>query len=218
MASQFWDSYREELIATSLVLILTVFGSFYLTYRYTRPQKQLYQEKVEEMKRQEVAKKIDEAMRMVAGLTTDPQLSAVNQAASPTIVPLPTPTLAPQELSSSYGSPGHYVFDEYTLVIDNPRVVVNLLNGKERRFIADVTITNRSVARGLPTTFSASIIKETTIVVAKAPMASSDNKIIMPGEELSLQIRIALIEDNDVNEVIYEPQGLVDTVTHLLKR
>jgi hypothetical protein len=39
MTSKLWDSFRDELIATSMVLVVAMSGSFYVAHRVMNPPK-----------------------------------------------------------------------------------------------------------------------------------------------------------------------------------
>lgn len=210
------SNFREELLASGLVLLLLAVSSFYAVSRM--------------FSQRESTKVTDTASDLAAvlkALTPEPEKAAVlgdaveiksqteagvsqELALSPTPDPLDTEVL--------FGKGGTYDYPEYKLQIDSPRLSYNLKSPQKRKFMADITLTNKIITGGLPLQIEASIIKDGAVIVSKTAMSVSQGKVLQSGESQKTEARISLIEGTDVKEILFQPLGGLPQIIHPLKQ
>ena len=213
MNTSLWESFREELVATAMVMVVTVGGSFYLLNLLVSPNQ--LDEKIEPTK--------SPAHQVVEGM-----VQVLGQYDSPTIIPTIIPvTTIPTQLTSSptpdpyisevfYGVGGLYEYDSYRMEINSPRLTFDARNSNNRKLLVDIVITNKTVVEGMNTILTASVVKDGVIIVPAAALSVSESKIIMPGQAYNFQARLSLIESTDVKEITYKPATAPVTIHTLL--
>jgi hypothetical protein len=216
----FWDSYREELITTAIVLVLAVLVSlfaartWYSNLQDERAAESTYKEK---LRQEEIADQLNAAFGEVMGQTQEePDTTAAVQG----ITPKPTaaqPTSQPigDAVEVPFGYGGKYTYDEYILELDRPRLRIG--SDQSRTFIVEMKLTNNIVNEGLPIKVSGVIVQDGSVIVQDTALSTSVSGVVMPGDSMQFQARMALLEGTDLAQVWYKPQNVVDTVEHVLK-
>lgn len=213
MNNSLWESFREELVATSMVMVVTIGGSFYLLNILVSPK--VMEEKPEPTK--SPAHQVVEGMVQVLGQYDQPSLKPTSMPV--TIVPSPvanSPTPDPYQSEVFYGVGGLYEYDEYRMEINSPRLTFDARSSDKRKLLIDIVITNKTVTEGMNTILTASVVKDGVIIVPAAALSVSESKIIMPGQTYSFQARLSLIESTDVKEISYKPVSAPITIHTLL--
>ena len=217
MDTPYKSNFREELIATAMLMGLVITGSFVLAYR-----------SINQPKGPELS--IDSEAEVLG--TTKTIEGEVNSVINELIIPAPTPistpkpTLKPIASSSAttpqynttiieqpYGLGGEYDNDWYRLTITNPRLIVST----SRTFKVDIVLANKAVEVGLKNRLSATIIKDGQVIAESAPFSLSESATAYPGEQISFTATMSLISGTDVARVKYLPltDNVVDTVHDL---
>lgn len=213
MNDSFWNSFREEVLATSMILVLMVIATFFLAGRLF-PSTDEPEELVEVDRKEVLAAQINEAVSAIDGSVQDTDEPENDLQASP--IPTQAPTLTPLDTEVAYGLEGQYVFDDYELILGNPRIAFNLQNADSKRFVVNVQMKNISLTQGLPTALKVEIIKDGTIIVPEAAMSVTENKILSQGESATFEASISLIDGTDVRRLLFEPLGAGKQVDHVL--
>jgi len=214
MISNMLSGYREELIATSLVLGLSVTGTFYMAHRYLTPTQIT---PAETGSNQGDGQK-DKGVILGEKDSTISQITTATPTLLPTDSPIPTastPTTSPQMTEVFYGEGGLYEYESYRLEIKSPRIVFDVQKMSERKFVVDVVLTNYSVTGGLANALTVSIEKDGNLIVPSAALSLSENRMVKIGETMHYQAKISLIEGTDVRELIFKPAQLTES-KHLL--
>ena len=199
--SDYWSSFREELIATSLVLVVATGGSFFIINKMVNGTAD--QPKNEDLTNQ------------VLGIETAPTLPA-------TLTPPPPPSITvmpsgnPFISELTYGTGGLYETDQYKLGISNPRIVFDAREMASRKFVVDLTLSNKAIPGGLSNALSAAIVKDGVVIVPEAAVSVSEAKVLMPAETVAYQGRLSLIEGTDVSLIRFSPSGL-PPIEHVLR-
>lgn len=216
MDAPYKSNFKEELIATAMLMGLVITGSFILAYR-----------SINQPKQPELS--IDSEAEVLG--TTKTIEGEVNNVISELITPAPTPTPKPtlKPIASSsaaqtpqydttiieqpYGLGGEYDNDWYRLTITNPRLIVS----SSRTFKVGVVLANKTVEIGLKNRLSATIIKDGQVIAESAPFSLSESATAYPGEQISFTATMSLISGTDVARVKYLPltDDVVDTVHDL---
>jgi len=214
--------FKEELVATAILMGVVITGSFVVAYRALQPSPEVK----------------STASSQVLGVTgEDAQIEALVREilASPTAKPKPidsplatiTPAAAPISSTSAttpptynntiieqpYGNAGEYDTLDYRLTIANPRLVVSA----SRIFKVDVTLSNKRIATGLKNRLSATIIKEGAVIAESAPFSLSQSATAFPGEQITFTATMSLIAGTDIARLKYLPlvDGVADTLHDL---
>jgi hypothetical protein len=210
----YWSSFREELVATSLVLVVAAGGSFFIINKMVNGQT-ITPPSDEAVRRAEMENQIAQATNQVLGIETAPTISV-----TPGLSPQPTlmlsPTSNPFNSELTYGTGGLYETEQYKLGISTPRIMFDARDMTSRKFVVDMTLTNKTVTNGLSNAITASIVKDGVVIVPNAAMSVSDAKVIMPSESVTYQGRLSLIEGTDVSLIRFSPSGL-SPVEHVLR-
>lgn len=214
MNEGFWKSYRDELIATGLVLGLSVVGTFFIAGRLQTPQDQ--EEKAPKTSKSSEVKETE----AVLGQTIQEAIEeAVDDSPPPTIAPLPTPTptISPLDAEVSYGVGGSYKFEDYEVEIKGPKLVFNTQTSESRTFVTEVVIRNKTIKEGLLNRLTVAVIKDGNVIVPKAAMSVTESRRIYPKEQLTFQARLSLIEGTDVKTIDYKPEYSPNPISHDLQ-
>lgn len=215
MDKSWWDSFKEELIAIGLILMITTFGVFFITAKIVSPKKstetQLLPTKTQaQVAMDEMAKVLGEQQIEPTRMLT-PTMELEIEMASAT----PTSVLGPEVVEVFYGVGGLYDNEIYRLEINSPRLTWESAKQGSRKLIIDVTLYNKTASSGFSNNLTASIIKDGVIIAPKAALSVSQSAILYPKEKISFQARLSLIEGTDVREIFFEPSGSPATA-HLL--
>lgn len=207
LSDSYWWSFREELFATAIVLMVAVAGSFFVISRvFSPPTSTITQNKLDLE---------DTTSGKVLGQET---LIATPIMPTATLFPtsVPSPTVNPFDSEVFYGTGGLYDYDEYTLEFASPRISFDARNPQTRRFLVDVTLTNKNVAQGLQPLIQATIVKDGVAIVPQAPLSLKDFSLVLPGEKKTFLGRLSLIEGTDVSLIRFTPDGLTP-IEHILR-
>lgn len=216
MDAPYKSNFREELIATAMLMGLVITGSFILAYR-----------SINQPKQPELS--IDSEAEVLG--TTKTLEKEVNGVINELVTPAPTPTpklsLKPIASSSAtqtpqynttiieqpYGLGGEYDNDLYRLTITNPRLIVS----SSRTFKVDIVLANKALEEGLKNRLSATIIKDGQVIAESAPFSLSESATAYPGEQISFTATMSLISGTDVARIKYLPltDAVSDTVHDL---
>lgn len=216
MNQDFWHSYRDELIATSLVLGLSVFGTFFIASRLQQDDdlpETFSDESGNEIEVDEaeiLGEKIEEAIEIATNPGNTPEPTAL-------ITPSATPTPGPLDTEVFYGIGGSYSFDEYEVVFNSPKLVFNLKESESRTFLINVILRNKNIEAGIQNRLTVSIVKDGNVIVSEAALSVSESRNVLPGEQLTFEARISLIEGTDVREIFYSPKNSSKHVEHELQ-
>jgi hypothetical protein len=116
-----------------------------------------------------------------------------------------------------YGVGGVYEFEDFELVINSPRIVFDVQESESRTFVIDAVLRNKSVEDGLLNRLSASIVKDGNVIVPGAALSVTESRRVYPGEQLTFEARISLIEGTDVKKIFFEPTETSSQVDHELR-
>jgi hypothetical protein len=216
MDSPYKSNFREELIATAMLMGLVITGSFVLAYRSINQPKQPDLSLDSEADVLGTTKTIEGEVNEV-----------INELMTPAPTPIPRPTLKPIASSSAaqtpqynttiieqpYGQGGEYDNDWYRLTVSNPRLIVST----SRTFKVDIVLANKTVELGLKNRLSATIIKDGQVIAESAPFSLSEVATAYPGEQISFTATMSLISGTDVARIKYLPltDSVVDTIHDL---
>lgn len=212
-----WGGYRDELIATALVLSLGVFGTFFLTAAMLRDPEVEAAKAAASKKPETEAQAALRELGEVLGQGTQNNQPVERPTPTRSLVLTPTPTIGPYDTEVIYGSGGQYLNGSYELLIQNPKISFDARNSVSRKFVVEMVIRNISVEAGITNRLTASIVKDGIMIVPKAAMSVSESKLIRPGEQLTFEARISLIDGTDVKELFFEPDQVGEWVTHQLQ-
>ena len=218
MDTPYKSNFREELIATAMLMGLVITGSFVLAYRSINQPKKPELSIDSEAEVLGTTKTIENEVNNVINEFITP---------APTPIPTPKPSLKPIASSSAiqtpqysttiieqpYGLGGEYDNDWYRLTITNPRLIVST----SRTFKVDIILANKAVEVGLKNRLSATIIKDGQVIAESAPFSLSESVTAYPGEQISFTATMSLISGTDVARIKYLPltDDVVDTIHDL---
>lgn len=205
--------YNDELMATGLVLGLTVLGSFFFAHQY-----------MDQTSHDEVIQLRTISEERISP-TPDPQSSSQNQqvlgANNNTSIITPTSGLQPVPTSGGdftevgFGYGGLYDLPDYKLEISSPRIRIMNTTAASRMFVVDMVLTNKTISEGIPNRISARVVKDEAVVAPEAVMTVTPLGLVPQGARVSFQASISLIEGTDVDQLLFKPEGLKETL-HLL--
>lgn len=199
--NKFSTGFGDELIATALVLVLGMGGSFYLLNKG-------------------VFSGADEQPAVIQIKTLGVSDQNGNPIALPTPMlptgtPLPLPTLAPDVVTVPFGQEGVYDYEQYHLEIGTPYFEFKT-SSNNRKFVATIELTNYSVDAGLPNRMSATLIKDGKVIQQQVSLSLSESKSLAPKETATYTASLSLIEGTDISELIFSPgSGLPESI-HVL--
>jgi len=199
--NKFTTGFGDELVATALVLILGLGGSFYLLDRGIFTDNQ-------------------EAPAVIQIKTlgvSDQNGNSIQptQAQVPSATPLPIPTLAADVITVPFGQEGVYDYEQYHLEIGTPHFEFKDSNSN-RKFVATIKLLNYSFDAGLSNRMSATLIKDGKVIQQQVSLSLSESKVVMPDETIIYTVSLSLIEGTDISEIIFTPgSGLPETI-HVL--
>lgn len=196
-----WGGFRDEMIATAMTLSLLVVGSFILTERTINPKSFLFSTK--------------------STPSATPQTLGVSDVAPAVIEPTPQPTLSPPtppvDLAEVvYGQDGDYDFEGYSISFRNPRITFEAKTNAKRKLWVNIWVKNKSIAEGIVTKLTASIIKDGEVIVPTAALNIPNPRKLNLGEEVSFEASLSLIEGTDVRELKFKPGNGIAEASHFL--
>jgi len=200
--------FREELMASGMVLLLIVSASFFTVSRILNVSPGV---KGQDNSTQEAI--TDLTATPPAGKVLGQEVVEKRPTES-----LPTPTIDPLDSEVPFGTGGEYDYDQYSITLTNPRLTFNMKDTATRKFLVEITLANKNIAAGLPNQVYASIVKDGNIIVPKAALSTNESKVLMPGENQTFEARLSLIEATDVKEVIFAPTGDLPQIVHPLQQ
>lgn len=214
--NHYWSSFREELVATSLILMVAVGGSFFILNRLVSPPTNTVKPLSQSQASQQIADAINHppSENQVLGSQSEPNPEATTPSPLPTTVL--QPTINPYSTEVFYGTGGLYQYDGYKLGLNSPRIVFDARDTSSRKLVIDVVLTNNKVNSGIQNSLTGTIIKDGIVIVPQAAMSVSEAKVVMPGETLSFQAKLSLIEGTDVSIISFRPPGATP-VEHILR-
>lgn len=197
-----YQGYKEEMIATGLVLVIGASASFFFLSQ-TKPVKKV--EPLPSSQNQE----------QVLGVQTETQTPTPTP--TPTPVPTPAPTPTPEAVVTEatplpiisqiaeylVADDQQFENDKYILIIKNIRMAIK--GNNYRSLKVDVVLANKSVDVGLQNRLSVSIVKDGKQVASGAVMSVTESKLIKPGEKLTFGASISLIQATDVEKIYFNP-------------
>jgi len=211
-----YQGYKDEMMATGVVLTIGVMGTFFILGQVKpipKPDKMSVND-------QQVlgAQTTEVSETQVAAVTATPT-------ATPPPTPLPTPTpqivitettpvpTPQQEAEYLVADDKEFENDKYILSFTNIRMYTKGSN--VRSFKADAVLANKSVSEGLPNRLTVSIVKDGNVIATSAFMSLSESKTVKPGEKITFAASISLIAGTDVEKLMYHPDvGGVDGVEY----
>jgi hypothetical protein len=219
MTTKLWDSFRDELIATSMVFIIAMAGSFYFAHKLTQPP--VTTPDVPPEPTQTQAQAAMQEMVKVLGEQSEetsptPLPTPTPAETSEQMPPLPSPTGDPYYTEVFYGVGGLYDYDSYRLEITSPRIVFDARNISSRKMIVDMVLYNKTVEPAMSNKVTASIVKDGVVIVPETAMSLSETVFIKPQEKITFQARISLIESTDVKQLFFKPDQQPPSIHMLL--
>lgn len=204
----FWNSFRDELIITAVVLSLTAGTTFFYVYQTSKPQGGV--------------KVNQEKLKTLGAMTEDSQTETdetqATDSSGPTPEPSPTPTPTPNPLIAevNYGEGKEYSNAQYIWTIEQPKLSFNSETNTGRKLNVEMVVANKGFAAGISNRVYATVVKDGVVIVPQAAMSVSESKIIFPGQQLTFLATISLIEGTDVSQLIYKPGGTLSETVHPL--
>jgi hypothetical protein len=218
MTTKLWDSFRDELIATSMVFAIAIGGSFYFAHKLTQSHPDAADEPPEPTQTQAQAA-MQEMVKVLGEQSGEdqptPMPTPTPMPITESLPPLPSPTGDPYYTEVFYGVGGLYDYEGYRLEITSPRIVFDARNISSRKLIVDMVLYNKTVEPALTNKLTASIVKDGVVIVPEAAMSLSETAFIKPQEKITFQARISLIESTDVKELFFKPDQQPPAI-HLL--
>ena len=220
MLSQIWSNFRDELVATSLVLAMAVGGSFFIAYRLLSANPNKDSSQVTDLDSQrnqdETGRAENPKDKIVLGDSSnnnknDDVIESKNDESK---INLPTPTMGPYIVEVPYGLDGKYTFDDYVLEITEPKIQYDQTDSGPRKLIVEMVLRNISITKGLSNKIEASIVKDGNVIVPKAAMSVSESKLILPKEQITFEARLSLIDGTDVKEIFFSSENSSNKVVH----
>lgn len=211
--------FRDELLATGLVMLISVVGSYYVIHlRLNKPGQApvvVLDEKVLGAKEETGQDRQD------SGESTIEQAIKVDvesEEAEPTPTPTPPssntpkPSATPNQVEIQYGINEEFENDYYIVSFSNPRLVV----GNSRVFKVDVVIANKAVETeiGLHNRLHARIEREGEVIIEQAAMSNTEIKQIKQGQQLTFTASISLVSQTDISRIYYKPDGEIPEVVY----
>jgi hypothetical protein len=216
LMNDYWSSFKEELIATSLVLVVAVGGSFFVLNQIIKPPAP--KPSLTNQAADEIVSAIENNQN---GTVLGNEIGSVMPV--PTFLPstaptvITTPTSSPYASEVFYGVGGLYETEQYKFGINSPRLAFDAREPASRKFIVDLVLTNKNVPPGLQNAMTATIVKDGVVIVPKAAMSVTEAKVVMPGETLEYQARLSLIEGTDISVISFDPNNGIAPITHVLR-
>ena len=201
------NNYKEEMIATAMVLIVAVTGSFFV---------------LDKMVNGDDREGIDEVPQVIVSPAETLQDSTVlgesdegnKKSAIPSITPGASPTANPFESEISYGVGGTYEFDEYKMEILNPRIQFDSRKVESRKFLIEVKLRNIMSEGGMPNQIKAEIVKDGSVIVPSAAMSVSEVMLLKPGEVGEFTAKLSLIDGTDVRKIMFKVDESTPELVH----
>lgn len=202
-----YRNYKEELIATALVLVVASGGSFFILSQVRPVEKTAVdgerQEQVLGEQTQEEEGGIDEV--------------AMSPTPTPTSTPTPTPKPTPEPVIVEASSTPitnqvaeYLVADDraietgaYILELKNIKMVAK--GSRTKSLKLEAVLKNKSASEGLKNQLTVSIVKDGNEIAPSAIMSVSESKTVMPEEQLTFTASISLIDGTDVKAIKYNP-------------
>ncbi len=204
--TNYWSGFRDELVATSLVLVVAMGGSFFIVHQLLAPPEMDSPEQSATHENGDVLGSTGEEMK-------SPPTIVVTGAAT---IPVVSPTINDFLTTILFGVGGEYEGDSYKIEVINPRLEFDARTNLSRKFLVDIRLTNKSVAGGLFPTFTAAIMKDGVVIVPAAALSVSPQGLVLPGQTTAFTARLSLIEGTDIHEISYKPGGDLPNVSHAL--
>jgi hypothetical protein len=206
MTPYFWNSFRDELIITAVVLSLTAGTTFFYVYQSNRPLASV---------------KIDQEKLKTLGATTEGDTEVTEPAGSAVATPpetSPTPSATPNPLIAEvpYGEGKEYSTAAYIWTVSQPKLSFNSETNTSRRLTVEMVIANKNFQAGISNRVYATVVKDGAVIVPQAAMSVSESKMIFPGQQLTFTATLGLIEGTDVSQIIYKPGGVLSDSIHPL--
>lgn len=203
------SGFRDELIATALVLTVTIGGSFYLLHRFGMTEDEVGQQGSSLVLGVQSGE--DASGQSSAGVANVGASPTPSPSPSPTPTPTPTPSPTTQTLVEiPYGSDQTFENADYKITFADPKLIV----GTARKFEAQVVLANKSVeGEGLTNAILATITKEGQVVADNVPMSLSETKPIKIGQQLTFTATLGMIEGTEITQLQFKPIGGVAPTT-----
>lgn len=204
--------FREEMIATAVIISITVMGSFILLGQFTPNQKKTKSAVLGSTSQQsETPTHTKPTEQNQNDVSNNPELETMpTPTPTPTVTPTPTPDQ--QKRTIPYGVDQEFENDYYKVTFSNPRVIA----GTSRLFKVDVIVANIAVDAGIKNTLKAGLTLNGNNLSSTAPMTASETQTIMPKQQLTFEASISLPENVDIDEVIVEPGNELPEITYKL--
>jgi hypothetical protein len=216
---EYWQGFRDEIVITSLVLIVgTIAAGFFIASDVAKQKRASQTPQTEEALDELKAFLNQQAEPQVAGSSDDVETQAV----APTQVQaevetLPSPTPDPYFTEVFYGVGGQYQYEGYTLHLSSPRIEFDVRNSSSRSFVVSVNLANTKVPSGLNNQLSATVIKDGAVLVSQAPLSLSEAKVLGIGDSVAYTARLSLIEGTDISQLMYSPGSGQPEIVHVLR-
>lgn len=207
MMRNHYQGYKDEMIATGVVLAIGVVGTFFVLSQVKPIPKP-----------EEVSSENQQVLGAQTDTTTNVQPESETGTPIPTLTPIPTPPPTPtpqvviaestptatQEPEAEYlvADDKEFENDKYILSLKNVRMYIK---GSIRTFKVNVVLANKSASEGLPNRLTVAIVKDGNEIASSAYMSISEAKTVKPGEKITYSASISLIAGTDVEKLMYHP-------------
>lgn len=213
--NKFVNSFREEIVTTGMVMIVTVWGSYYILGRLLNNKPVSEGVSVDESVLGAIDKRLGEKQKeeedTSGSIIYQESEKTTDSSPQPTTAPTKTPSPSPLVTEISYRPSKDYENDDFFISFNRPRLMV----GSSRSFMVDVVLMNKAVTGpGLLNRLYATVLKDGDIIVQEAVMSSSEIASLKVGERISFTASLSLIEGTEVSQIIFVPGNDLPQVTH----
>lgn len=198
----FGSSFRDEMIATALVISVTVMGSFVILSRLTvsnsKPTNQILGSQTEQAEAP-TTQPISDQTNSLLPLQTSTPTPQPTMAITATPSASPTPQITNVEIP--YGSAQTFENEHYIVEFNEPKLIIKT----SRLFRIKVVIANKNIDEGISNSLLGTVAKDGEIISAQAPLSLSETATIMPGQKLTFYASLSVPENMTLNRITYVP-------------
>lgn len=202
--------FRDELLATALVLVVAISGSYFFLGKLlvddSRQDPELVLGAIE--KAMDEANETDEVVEGENSANTDETEGVVDTTtASPS--PEPSPSPSPKQIVNiveiPVGLPEKIENDFYMMDFSDGRIITS----NTRKYAVKIVLANKIIEDGIKNSpVKAVIKKDGKVLTADAPLRISEIATVKPGEQITFSASINLMEGTQVEKLLYRPSSL----------
>jgi len=201
------SNFKDEIVATALVLVVTAIGSFYFIDQLLSQQSQnTNQSQILGLQTESTTTDSLSAPETSNTLPSPQPTSTPTATTSPTPSPTltPSPTITPAVVEIPYGGSQQFENNDYILSFTDPRLIVS----SSQIFKVNVVLKNKKVeGDGLSNNLNVTIVKDGSIVSDSVPMSISETVKIKVGEQITYTASLSMIQGTDITKITFVPTG-----------